>query len=189
MKKPIIISLGCRCSVAQFLQDNGLRQKSYPYDWIWTNLKFIYNSLNTNCFAFSEIEKANISHFSNDNKHPHTYIYDNDYTAISVHDADRISKDDFPKIIPDINEKYKRRFDRLINELNKKQNVLLLRQILPTNITSKLDKTIDSVELINSLNTLLKTKFMANITLIIIDKENIIDINELDDSIILWSRL
>jgi uncharacterized Fe-S cluster-containing MiaB family protein len=119
-----LISLGCNCEVADFLKANNWRNASYPFDWIWSSIEFIIQVFTTNYFEFTEIEKMNII---KDPPHIGTYVFNNNCkggspricTSVSIHDVDNLTRDEFINRIPDINAKYKRRFERLYNILDR----------------------------------------------------------------------
>ena len=148
-----------------------------------SNIDFIYKSFNKDYFEFTEIEKLNASWIK---PHPHTYIYNNDYSAKSVHDADNKSESEFKKMIPQINEKYKRRFNRLYNELNIPGNNILLIRDTQTVKIGNVPIKYDTENKINKLIKLLKQKFIANIKLVVIDKNLFFDSKKLDNDVFLF---
>jgi len=108
-----IISLGGvgGCVLAQALRD--LKQPAYPYDWLITTQSFIINSLN------------NFNNFFDFNNN---YIYDK--TKLLVHDKKAIMLHDFYDFDlqkEEVIAKYKRRFDRLNNCLQSKEDILFVR--------------------------------------------------------------
>jgi hypothetical protein len=186
-----IISIGCNCNLTFFLKQINKRNDSYPFDWIWSNIDFVYKSFNEDYFEFTEIEKLNAVW---DKPHPHTYIFNNNClgqknricSAVSVHDADNKSESEFKKMIHEINKKYKRRFNRLYNELNTPgNNIILIRNTLPIN-QGAVKPIQDNEDKINKLIKLFKKKFVANIKLVVIDKNLIFDDSKIDNDIILF---
>lgn len=187
-----IISIGCNCDSTMFLKKINKKNESFPFDWIWSNIDFIYNTFNTDYFEFTEVQKLNAVW---DKPHPHTYIFNNNCkggknricSAISVHDADYKSKKQYEMMIPEINNKYKRRFNRLYNELNKSgNNIILIRNTLPIN-QGAVEPIQDDEDKINKLMILLKKKFIANIKLVIIDKNLLFNNDKLEKDIFLFN--
>jgi hypothetical protein len=108
-----IISLGGigGCDLAQALRNAN--QQTYPYDWLITTQSFIINSFNNinNFFAFDEKYLHNDKYLLVDNK-----------KAIMLHDFNNffLQKED-------VIAKYKRRFERLNDSLNSKEDILFVR--------------------------------------------------------------
>ena len=186
-----IISIGSNCDLSFFLKKINEKKETYPFDWIWSNIDFVYKTFEEDYFEFTEIEKLNAVW---EKPHPHTYIFNNNClgqknricSAVSVHDADHKSKDEFIKMIPEINEKYKRRFDRLYKELNTPENnIILIRSTLPAN-QGAIKPIQDNEDKMNKLLQMLKKKFVANIKLVVIDKNSKFDESKIDSDIILF---
>lgn len=116
-----IIPIGDHCAISIILRELNLRQKSYPFDWV-TNIEqlydtnIIYNSQLINELTASDNVDEIIKKYIGD-------AFDNDKKVNSnnniwfPHDSENIF---------DIIEKYKRRFIRLKEDLNKKNIFFLL---------------------------------------------------------------
>jgi hypothetical protein len=172
------ISLGSDCSPAT----NTCRyfnKEAYPFDWIWSNIDFIIKTFETDYFEFTEVEKLNFVRSNNAG-----YIFNNNCegnservcSALSVHDAEKMTNEQFIINIPIINEKYKRRFARLYEILNSNEDIFLIRMALE-NSQGAVKNIPDDIEKLNLLIKLLKNKFTANITLIVVDKNTDIQYN------------
>ena len=175
-----IISLGCNCDVRTFIKNN-FNSESYPFDWIWSNIDFVINTFEKDFFEFTECEKLNPVWVP---PNQHTYIFNNNCngdtericSAVSVHDADFNTQNEYISNIPLINEKYKRRFLRLYDILNQNEDVILIRKVLDKT-QGAVKKSFDTNEKINYLSELLSKKFKANITICIVDNEDFINEN------------
>jgi hypothetical protein len=176
-----IISLGCNCSVKELIKQNYIDNMSYPFDWLWCNIDFVIKTFERDYFEFTECEKLNPIL---DNQYPNIYIFNNNCngsenrvcSAVSLHDTDTRSFDKYISNISIINDKYKRRFNRLYETLNTEDNVILIRKILPNN-QGAVKHDIETIDKLNYLIELLNNKFHSNIILYIIDSDNIIDKN------------
>lgn len=188
-----IINIGCNCDVSFFIKNN-FNIEYYPFDWIWSNIDFVIKTFEDDYFEFTECEKLNaICDTSKD----HTYIFNNKCngdkermcSAVSVHDADYNTEEQYISNIPLINEKYKRRFKRLYDALNQHEDIILIRKVLDKT-QGAVKKNYDTNEKINYLSELLSKKFKANITICIVDNENFInDKIPLKENIKLFSSL
>jgi hypothetical protein len=175
-----IISIGCNCEVGFFIKNN-FNSEYYPFDWIWSNIDFVINTFERDYFEFTECEKLNAV-WVPPNKH--TYIFNNNCkgntericSAVSVHDADFQSQNQYISNIPLINEKYKRRFTRLYDVLNQTEDIILIRKVLDKS-QGAVTKSFDTNEKINYLGEILSKKFKANITICIVDNEGFINKN------------
>lgn len=114
-----IIPVGDHCAISIILKELGLRKKSYPFDWIMhtdniNNTNIIQNVEIIDKLTFENIE--NIvrdfigNAFDNNNK-------TNSNNICFPHDNEEINK---------IFKKYERRFNRLLEDLNKKNIFILL---------------------------------------------------------------
>lgn len=116
-----IIPIGDHCAISLILKELNLRKQSYPFDWV-TNIEQIYDTnIIYNIKIISEVKSSD-----NIDDIVKKYIgdaFDNDKKINSInniwfpHDSENIS-DNF--------EKYKRRFIRLKEDLNKKNMYILL---------------------------------------------------------------
>jgi hypothetical protein len=173
-----VISIGCNCDVAFFIKKN-FSSEYYPFDWIWSNIDFVINTFEKDYFEFTECEKLNPV-FVPSNEH--TYIFNNNCngdkericSAVSVHDADFHTQEQYISKIPLINEKYTRRFKRLYDVLNQNEDIILIRKVLDKT-QGAVKQNFDTNEKINYLSELLSKKCKANITICIVDDEGFIN--------------
>ena len=93
----------------------SLNQLTYPYDWLITIQSFVLNSFNNfeNFFTFEE-------KYLYDN----TNLVDKNNKAVMIHD---FNKQNFILDKDKVIEKYKRRFNRLNDDLNRNNNILFVR--------------------------------------------------------------
>ena len=109
-----IIPIGDHCAISMIIKELNLRKQSYPFDWV-TNIEQLYDT------NISELKSSNnvydiVKKYIGD-------AFDNDKKINSInniwfpHDSENITE---------IFEKYKRRFIRLKEDLNKKYMYILL---------------------------------------------------------------
>jgi len=177
-----VISLGCNCDVGYFIKKH-FPSEYYPFDWLWSNIDFIIYTFETDYFEFTECDKLNAVW---DPLQPYTYIFNNNCngsterkcSAISLHDANNQTPEEYSRNIPRINEKYRRRFSRLYNVLqNENENILFLRKVLYRS-QGAVKMVPDTNSKLNYLSDLLRNKFQANIRICVIDDDNCIDKSE-----------
>jgi hypothetical protein len=169
----ICIGLGNSCAIAHEIYKCGLRNASYPFDWMLTSVEFLIRTFETDSFDFTNVEKL---HVIFPNSAGSTHIYSSDTikntlycTAISIHDADNATSITFPNLIEEINEKYKRRFKRLYDVLNNPENnIYLIRMLAKKDSHHQINYTLDNNEGISHLHNILIDKFKAKIILYVI---------------------
>ena len=166
-----IISLGYNCKVASFKVRHNIKKETYPFDWLVSSIDFIIEVFETDNIIFNDISKLKTK-----TKNNYKYYRKYQVLAESIHD-----KEDN---IKEINDKYNRRFIRLYKLLNSNLKILLVRVVTPKSVVSLGKDTIDNSNKILKLYNILKNKFKANIDLCIIDREQIINKNELCSNII-----
>ena len=108
-----VISLGNDCAVAGGMRNIGYKEFSYPFDWNFTNLKFIIESFNSKLKNFQ-----NIFDKCCDNKINHFLTYNND--IYFYHDRKKITNS--------LKLKYQKRSLRLHNLLNENKKILFVRK-------------------------------------------------------------
>jgi len=155
-----VISLGCNCDVTYFFGRN--MAETYPFDWIWSTLDFVYSTFASDHFIFTECEKLNAVWHP---PFPHTYIHNHknprECTAVSLHDADQHTPEQSAAEIPEINAKYERRFERLYATLCSTpptEPIYLVRKVL-NNDQRAVRNEPDTPAKLNALAALLLTKF------------------------------
>jgi len=135
----IYIPIGFQCTNATLLKNNTKRSCSFPFDWILSHPKFVFEMLtlllenNINIkdlvenFFFCCEKRANV------NEHEHYYIDDNGfvlynskYDVLFPHDTYNIETID----------KYIRRFEKLKNIINTKDEELCFIYISPSSTTN-----------------------------------------------------
>ena len=171
-----VIGIGCNCDVGKFIKLN-FNTHYYPFDWIWSNIDFVINTFEKDYFEFTECEKLNNVFIP-----PTAYILNNNCkggdiricSAISLHDGHFDTPSEYYSNIPLINEKYKRRFERLYDILNQNEDIILIRKVLDKT-QGAVQQNFDTNEKINYLSELLSKKFKANITICIVDDEGFIN--------------
>ena len=116
-----IIPIGDHCAISMIIKELNLRKQSYPFDWV-TNIEELYDTnIIYNIKIISELKSSNnvydiVKKYIGD-------AFDNDKKINSInniwfpHDSENITE---------IFEKYKRRFIRLKEDLNKKNMYILL---------------------------------------------------------------
>lgn len=111
------ISLGCFCGVAEELERLGLRDASYPFDWLIGPYDSYIKLINSNFDDF--LNQDYIYQWSSDQKR-----YDNvKYDISFFHDFSKY--DDFYSQIENVQEKYSRRIERFYKSI--KQPTLFIR--------------------------------------------------------------
>ena len=115
-----IIPLGDHCAISIILKELNLRKQSYPFDWV-TNIEHLYDTnIIYNIKIIGELKLSN-----NIDDIVKKYIGD----AFDNNKINSINNIWFPhdsENITDNFEKYKRRFIRLKEDLNKKNMYILL---------------------------------------------------------------
>ena len=160
-----IISIGSNCNPRSFIK-KYYRMESYPFDYLITNIDFVINTFETSNFDFCSIKNLYFD-YKECKHHQNLHIKnkETDYTALSIHDI-KINED-LSKVIPVVDEKYKRRFKRLYDILNSEEEVLLIREIL-----DKQDSVIqinDTIEKLDYLYNLVQKKFNKSVTMCVIE--------------------
>jgi len=168
-----VISIGSYCEVAKELIKYNLRSESLPFDWLWTSLFYIHKSLvDKTQFHFLKHENLKPTY---DKKYTHTYFYIKDeyqrLEAIGIHDADNIPKKQLKYKIPEINEKYNRRYNRLIDILNSKKNVVLIRYANPTYSPLYNDNPRETYKDIVKLYDMIMNMYDCNLYILFITKD------------------
>jgi hypothetical protein len=116
-----IIPIGDNCAISIILQELNLRKKSYPFDWV-TNIEQLYDTnIIYNIKIISEVKSSD-----NIDDIVKKYIGDAFDTDNKINSINNIWFPHDNENITDIFEKYKRRFIRLKEDLNKKNMYILL---------------------------------------------------------------
>ena len=129
-----MISIGDHCIVPLLLQELNLRTKSYPFDWT-THQEQLYDTNIMHNLSFLE----RLSHDSIDN-------IVKDYLGPDItkgyHGVIRFPHEVGTK--EEITEKYKRRFERLRNDMASKQVYIMLTRhyFIPPDVMERIQKTL-----------------------------------------------
>jgi hypothetical protein len=137
-----IISLGGLCTTTQGLEMVGLRQEGCPYDWLYSNQSFIFDTfLNpNNFFDFDDKTQYFTLPYFDDKEQKRLEIRHKNRNAIAVHEFENnhlaaitgvgyVNCVEFVEHMELVKAKYKRRFERLYDNLNCNEPVLLIRTI------------------------------------------------------------
>lgn len=120
-KFDLVISLGENCGAALHMRRAGLRQASYPLDWVYGSSFEKRVELMLNRFSgFLDLEHLK-STGANDF---HTIVHDSKSGLTFVHDFDRGAP--LENALPLVKEKYERRIARLYRDVAEKQNALFV---------------------------------------------------------------
>lgn len=128
------ISLGYFCSVAMELEKYGLRDHSYPFDWLITDFEGVVSAINNNFSDYLDYDNLYQSQ-----KVRSTYL-DQKYQFVFIHDFNKYKSLDSQLDI--IREKHRRRIKRFYEAIT--EPTLFIRYISDETI----DKTGKSKELI-----------------------------------------
>ena len=122
-----IIPIGDHCAISIILKELNLRTKSYPFDWV-TNQDQLYNTnIIYNIELINELNELNELNLEKLVKKYIGNAFDNN-KKINTNNNIWFPHDflDYSENITNIFEKYKRRFTRLKQDLNKKNIFILL---------------------------------------------------------------
>jgi hypothetical protein len=162
-----VVSLGSHYKISQVLKQYGIKGYTYIFDWLWSSISFITKFFKDKDFEYCDVSKLN---FVWNDKTTFTYIFNNGCkgeennricTAVSVHDAINFTKDNIEKEIPNINERYKRRYNRLIELLNSKKSVLFVRLVKPLT-QGAIENSRETVEDYIELHDIIRNNYNIN---------------------------
>ncbi len=172
MKFDYIVSLGFFCGVAQELERKGFREKSFPFDWVISNLKTV-NDLIENKFngLFDLNYLYKNEEFTDEVKHK-KYIFN------FYHDFDKNKT--IEKQIDKVQLKYERRIKRFYNLLNSSHAVLFVCYINDADPIGNVDMPNQIIKLVNLLN-----QYKLNYKIIFIKNRELILNSVSDDEHIL----
>lgn len=148
-----IVSLGFFCSTASELEKIGLRDASYPFDWLISDFKGVIECIQND---FQDFLKYDNLYQSKNNKN---YYLDMKYNFQFFHDFSKHT--DLSSQLPSVFGKYNRRIDRF------KQNILdptlFLRYIENQKELDYIEQNYkDIVSLLKSKNSLNDIIFISN---------------------------
>lgn len=153
-----IISLGFFCSVSSELERIGLRDSSYPFDWLISSFDSVLELINNGFKDFLSLDF--IQQYSNN---PSYYI-NNKYNIHFFHDFDKYKKCE--EQIDEINNKYQRRINRFYKNIH--EPTLFIRYIKDQDevdyIELKFNEILNGLRKYNVNNDII---FVSNDTVII----------------------
>jgi hypothetical protein len=92
---PIYISLGNTCAIAKQLQNTGLRNISFPFDWCKLGIKQVNKVLNNNFTNYSNLQVVKFStnhrYIHSTNVNSGSYLLKNSYNILFAHELYKIS--------------------------------------------------------------------------------------------------
>ena len=187
-----IISLGSNCKISERLKRYNLKKYTYLFDWMWSSISFIIKFFEKKEFEYCDVSKLN---FIWERKSRHTYISNNECkeqkekicTALSVHDATDFTKDTINEEIPNINERYQRRYNRLLELLNSNKSVLFVRLVKPLS-QGAIEKSKETADDYIDLHNIIKNNYNINFFILIIDEDKIIDQTQLKNYNFIYSQ-
>lgn len=125
-KYDFICSIGAACSCAQSLISAGLRTTSGPFDWLWgSDFLGRINILCSDFYRFIKKDDLISCGYNNGDAKNLCDIYKNEYTKL-------VLNHDFPSGIAledsydDVAQKYERRINRMLSNINDAKCVLLV---------------------------------------------------------------
>lgn len=125
-KYDFICSIGAACSCAQSLISAGLRTTSGPFDWLWgSDFLGRINILCSDFYRFIEKDDLTSCGCNNGDAKNLCDIYKNEYTKL-------VLNHDFPASVSledsyaDVSQKYERRINRMLANINSAEFVLLV---------------------------------------------------------------
>lgn len=137
-----IISLGGLCTTTQGLEMAGLRQEGCPYDWLYSRQSFIFDTFfnPNNFFDFDDKTQYFTLPYFDDKEQKRLEIRHKNRNGIAVHEFENnylaaitgveyVNCVEFVEHMDLVKAKYKRRFERLYNNLSCDEPVLLIRTI------------------------------------------------------------
>lgn len=116
-----VISLGWFCSVAEEIDKLGLRNASYPFDWILSDFKTVFDVIEGVCVDYLDAEQL-----VQDDKIKNFYSHRNRKCLTFVHDVNPYL--DYQREIEKAEKKYARRLERLRHDM--REPSIFLRYIM-----------------------------------------------------------
>ena len=114
-----VISLGYFCSVARELEKSGLRDASFPFDWLISDFKGVIQCVENGFQDFLDIK------YLSQNKNDRSHYKNLKYQFYFFHDFDGFKP--LEDQLPEVQAKYKRREDRFFDAI--KDSTLFVRYI------------------------------------------------------------
>lgn len=171
----LIFSLGEACSCATALKDANLRLASYPFDWMFGS-DFL-NRCKMLASKFERfIEKEDLE-FSFEARSIKCNAYYNNYNNI-VFNHDFLKDLPFDEAYKLVREKYDRRIQRLLNDIEKSKRVLVLYIETPVK-----DHILVEDKIILDGFNILREKFGNKIELLYVKNSTVEDVTNLTDGI------
>ena len=124
MKYDLIFSMGEACSCSELIRLNNYQDFSYPFDWV-AGLTFLERAkILANDFK-DFINKEDLVKLEEKNNLENCFIYRNKTNNIYFY-HDFYDNVDFDEMYIKVKEKYDRRINRLINNIKKSKNILII---------------------------------------------------------------
>lgn len=130
-KYDVIFSMGSACLCSQMLRRAGLQFCSYPFDWLAAcdfseRIDFLVSDFND----FFNREDFHFTGRHNADEHNPCDVYKNDKTGI-VFNHDFACGVPFDVSYPVVKAKYDRRINRLLNDIDRHKNILIVFTEVP----------------------------------------------------------
>lgn len=148
-KYDLIFSLGGSCATAKQLKMNGLRNASYPFDWLFClndrHLKYLINAFQTDFHDWLLYENLRelTAEERGDSK---CFQYCDEVSGYNfIHDFHK-PKEDITEYT-EVKDKYKRRINRLLEKISKSKNILIIfdaRYDVDISLLKELKKVIEN---------------------------------------------
>jgi len=160
-KYDLIFSIGGACSCSQVLRKCRLQYYSYPYDWLFgadmpTRVKILANNFQD----FINFEDLKDAGYDNKDKKNLCEVYKNTRNGICFNHDFKYNKP-LSQTYDAVKEKYKRRINRLISQIEKSKNVLVIYIQTPNN-----REEVDSAQLLECQKILKERFSKQNINLL-----------------------
>jgi hypothetical protein len=122
-----IIPIGLQCTVPEAIRDCNLREHSYPFDWLWTPSLTVYNIIKLLCDSgvdkTVEYMTTGFTYYTYlGNEH---FISVNHCTECQMNKITGLGINHFT-INDEYKETLKRRLQRLLNDINSKEDILFI---------------------------------------------------------------
>ena len=128
-----VVSLGYNCEVSNSFLESQLRDSAYPFDWIFSKMWKINETMKTKFSNFFLQENLIVAKYkknpAKEKDNGFTYVHDGAYEILSK-DITEYAK---------VKEKYNRRIVRLLNILDSGEPVLFVRAVYDDTIDQHLD--------------------------------------------------
>jgi hypothetical protein len=125
IKSTQIISLGFNCRPAAAVHSYGLRNASYPFDWIWSQFEYLYQTLEDDFKHFCEPESLYAGPDNMGVKDYYGFHFMHDFPTIQTYVSPL--KDNWKDAIPAVHAKYLKRIARFKELLSGTEKIYFIR--------------------------------------------------------------